>query len=154
IAPPPAAPSSVPDITAGQNPVTVTLTGLSASGSGYYDPGANLAGGVPAFNHLAVSITNGAATGTPPSVVSATFLTPTTTSLVLTAAAATANVGSEKYLATVTNPDGQTAAAAVIHVIGGTPVATIAAGPAQAEGNAGTTAFNFTVNLTSAATSP
>ncbi len=152
IAPLPATPSSIPDVTAGQNPVNVTLTGVAVAGSGYFDPGANLAG-VPAFSHLSVAASNGAATGTPPTVVSATYVNPTTINLVLNAAAATANVGAEKYTLTVTNPDGQTAAAAVLHVVGGTPVATIAPGPSLAEGNALTTAFNFTVNLTSPATS-
>ena len=118
IAPPPATPSTLADVTAGQNPVSVTLTGVSTSGSGFWDPGTNLSG-VPAFNHLAVSITNGSATGTPPSVVSATFVNATTINLVLNAASATANIGTEKYTLTATNPDGQTAAAAVVHVVGG-----------------------------------
>lgn len=155
IAPPPATPSTLADITAGQNPVNVTLTGVQVAGSGFFDPGANLPG-VPAYNHLTASITNGGATGTPPTVTSATYVNPTTVNLVLNASAATGNIGAEKYTITITNPDGQSAAAAVVHVVGGlvTPVATIAAGPAAAEGNAGTTAFNFTVNLSSPATSP
>jgi hypothetical protein len=153
IAPPPATPSSLPDVTAGQNPVTVTLTGVSASGSGFFDPGANLPG-VPAFSHLAASVTNGSATGTPPAVVSATYVNPTTVTLVLDATLATANLPGQSYTVTVTNPDGQSASAAVLHVVGGAPVATLAAGPALAEGNAGTTDFAFTVNLSSAATSP
>ena len=118
IAPPPAMPSALPDVTAGQNPVNVTLTGLSTSGSGFWDPGANLPG-VPAFSHLAVSITNGGATGTPPSAVSATFVNATTVNLVLNATSATANIGTERYTLTATNPDGQTAAAAVVHVVSG-----------------------------------
>ena len=153
VAPPPATPSALADITAGQGSVTLTLSGTSSSGSGFYDPGANLSG-VPAFNHLSASITAGGATGTPPAVVSAAYLTPTTVQLVLNASAATANVGSERYTITVTNPDGQTAAAAVVHVIGTQPTVVIAAGPSQAEGNGGTTPFDFTVNLSSAATSP
>ena len=153
IAPPPATPSALADVPAGQNPVTLMLTGTSTSGSGFYDPGANLPG-VPAFSHLAASITTGGATGTPPTVVSATYLTPTTVQLVLNASAATPSVGSQKYTVTVTNPDGQTAAGAVVRVIGALPAVTIATGPSRAEGNSGTSAFDFTVNLSSAATSP
>ena len=153
IAPPPAAPATLADITAGQSSVTLTLTGTASSGSGFYDPGANLAG-VPAFNHLAAAVSNGAATGTPPAVVSATYLTPTTVQLVLNASAATANVASEKYTVTITNPDGQTAASAIVHVIANAlPVATIATGPTGNEGNAGNTPFDFTVNLTAASAS-
>src|SRR5262249_35093141 len=152
IAPPPATPSSLPDVTAGQAPLNVTPTGGAASGSGYYDPGANLPG-VPAFTHLSVVASNGAATGTPPTVTSATYVNPTTINLVLNASAATANIGAEKYTLTVTNPDGQTAAAAVLRVIAtGQPTATIAPGPSTAEGNAGVTPFSFTVNLS--ATTP
>jgi hypothetical protein len=154
LAPPPATPSALADIAAGQSSVTLTLTGTSASGSGFYDPGANPPSGRP-FSHLAASITASGATGTPPTVVSATYLTPTTVSLVLNASAATANVGSEHYTITITNPDGQTAAAAIVHVTGAsTPAATIATGPSASEGNSGTTTFNFTVNLSAAAATP
>lgn len=151
VAPPPATPASVPDVTAGQSLVVVTLTGTSASGSGWYDPGTNLPG-VPAFNHLAVSILNGGATGTPPTVISATYVNPTTITLNLNASSATPNLAGEKYTVRVTNPDGQLASAAVLRVIAGTPTATIGAGPSLAEGNAGTTSFSFPVNLSSAAT--
>jgi hypothetical protein len=152
IAPPPATPSALADITAGANPVNVTLTGLSVSGSGFFDPGANLPGGVPAFSHLTASITNGTATGTPPTVVSATYVNPTTVNLVLNASAATASIGSERYRITITNPDGQSTFADIVKVVGGTPSVSIAAGPTLSEGNAGPTAFNFTVNLS--ATTP
>ena len=153
LAPPPATPATLADVTAGQNNVAVTLTGTAVSGSGFYDPGANLAG-VPAFSHLAVSISNGAATGTPPSLVSATYVSPTSVNLVLNATAATANIAAEKYTITVTNPDGQTAAAAVLRVVGGGPTVSLAAGPSVLEGNAGPTAFGFTVNLSAAAVAP
>jgi hypothetical protein len=151
LAPPPATPSVLADVNAGTATVNVTLTGLSTSGSGFYDPGTNLAG-VPAFNHLSAGITNGGATGTPPTVVSATYVNPTTVNLVLNAGAATANLPGEKYTLTITNPDGQTAAAAVVRVIGAAapPTATIATGPTAAEGNAGSTPFTFTVNLSAA----
>jgi len=151
IAPPPATPSSISDVTAGANPVNVTLTGLVVSGSGFYDPGANLPG-VPAFNHLAVTISNGVATGTPPTLVSATYVNPTTVNLVLNATSATASIGAERYRVTVTNPDGQSISGDILKVIGGTPSVSLAPAPLQPEGNAGLTNFNFTVNLS--ATTP
>src|SRR5205823_2653971 len=42
IAPPPATPSALPDVAVGYPSVSVTLTGTSASGSGFFDPGPNL----------------------------------------------------------------------------------------------------------------
>ncbi|MCC6651984.1 MAG: T9SS type A sorting domain-containing protein [Candidatus Eisenbacteria bacterium] len=152
IAPPPATPSVLADITAGQATVNVTLTGAVVSGSGFFDPGANLPG-VPAFNHLSAAITNGSATGTPPTVVSATYVNPTTVNLVLNASSATANVGAEKYTLTITNPDGQATSAAVVHVVGGTPVASINSVSAT-ETNSGTTTFAFTVSLSQTSASP
>ncbi|MBI5837890.1 MAG: hypothetical protein HZB25_11635, partial [Candidatus Eisenbacteria bacterium] len=116
VPPPPATPATVADVTAGQNPVTVTLTGTSVTGSSFFDPGPDLPG-VPAFHHLSASISNTGVTGTPPTVVSATYVDSVTVSLVLNASAATANLVGEKYTVTVTNPDGQTAAAAVLRVV-------------------------------------
>ncbi|MDZ4806398.1 MAG: Calx-beta domain-containing protein [Candidatus Eisenbacteria bacterium] len=153
IAPPPATPSSIPDVTAGANPVNVTLTGLVVSGSGFYDPGANLPG-VPAFNHLAVTISNGLATGTPPTVISATYVNPTTVSLVLNASAATASIGAERYRVTVINPDGQSVSGDILKVIGGTPSVSLAPAPIQPETNAGLASFNFTVNLSATTANP
>jgi hypothetical protein len=153
IAPPPATPSVLADIAAGQGGVAVTLTGASVSGSGYYDPGADLMG-VPAFAHLTAAITNGTATGTPPVVTSATYVNPTTVNLVINASVATANLPGQYYTITVTNPDGQAAAAAIVRVIGASvPEATLAVGPTTAEGNGGTTPFNFMVNLSAPASS-
>ncbi len=127
VAPGPAAPSALPDVAAGLASVSVTLTGTSTSGTGFYDPGANLPG-VPAYSHLTASVTAGAASGTPPTVVSATYVNPTTVNLVLNTSAATPSVGSEKYTITITNPDGQASSAAVVHVI--TPYTiTASAGP-------------------------
>ncbi len=153
VPPAPATPSVLADVTAGLASVPVTLTGVQVTGSGFYDPGANLPG-VPAFKHLTAAITNGAASGTPPTVVSATYVNPTTVNLVLNASAATANIAAEKYTITITNPDGQTKAAAVVHVVAGGPVVSLAAGPTGNEGNAGTTNFNFTVNVSPVSASP
>ena len=117
IAPPPATPGAMADVQAGQGSVSVTLTGLSASGSGFFDPGTDLPLPARAFTHLSASISAGAATGTPPSVVSIAYVDPTTATVVLNTSAATANLASEKYTITVTNPDGQTASGAVVHVV-------------------------------------
>lgn len=145
IAPPPATLASLADVNAGQATVNVVLSGTQVSGSGFFDPGANLPG-VPAFNHLTAAITNGSATGTPPTVVSATYVNPTTVNLVLNTTSATANIGAEKYTLTITNPDGQTSSAAIVRVIGGTPSASVNSVTAS-EGNSGTTNFTFTVAL-------
>jgi len=117
LAPPPATPSSIPDVTAGQSNVSVTLSGDVSGGAGFYDPGADVASGGPGFRHLTVAVTNGAASGTPPVVTSATWIDPATVQLVLDASAATPNSGSERYTVSVTNPDGQSAAAAILHVV-------------------------------------
>src|SRR5206468_659735 len=148
IAPPPATPSTAADVIAGQAAVSVTLTGLSISGSGFYDPGPNLPG-VSAFAHLSVASSSGSATGTPPAVTSATYVNPTTLDLTLDASAATANMPGESYTLTVTNPDGQVASAAVLHVVSGvvTPPAISIDDVTVTEGDAGTTTAGFTVSL-------
>src|SRR5262249_1895037 len=104
-----------------------TLTGTSSAGTGFYDPGANLPG-VPAFSHLSAAISNGAATGTPPTVVSATYVDPTTVNLVLNTVGATPNVAGPFYHITIPNPDGQAAAAAIVHVVNPTITASASAG--------------------------
>jgi hypothetical protein len=154
IAPPPAMPTTLADVTAGQSGITLTLTGSAAGGAGFYDPGADLAGGVPGFSHVSAAISNGSASGTPPTVTSVAYLSPTSLSVTLDASTATANASGEKYTLTITNPDGQTAAAAVVHVVATPPTATLAAGPSASEGNAGTSNFDFTVNLSAASVSP
>jgi hypothetical protein len=127
-APPPATPSTLPDILVGQSSVSVTLTGTSSSGSGFYDPGPNLASPARPFSHLTATITVGAASGTPPTVTSATYVNPTTVNLVLNSSAATANVGSQMYRITITNPDGQLLAADIVHVVNPTITASAGAG--------------------------
>lgn len=127
-APPPATPNALADVVPGQASVSVTLTGASLAGSGFYDPGPNLPSPARPFNHLAAAITNGGATGTPPTVVSATYVNPTTVNLVLNTTSATANLPGEKYTITITNPDGQAAAGAVVHVVNTTITASAGAG--------------------------
>ncbi len=109
IAPPPATPTtcSPSSIQAGQSSVTVTLTGAAVSGSGFYDPGANLAGAIP-FHHIAASVGSGV------TVNSVTYTDPTHVTLDLNtvnAAVGTATIG-------ITNPDAQTVSSA-------TPILTI-----------------------------
>jgi hypothetical protein len=115
--PPPATPSAMAPVPVGVVSYAVTLTGVSASGSGFFDPGANLASPARPFNHLSAAVTVGAATGTPPTVVSATYVNPTTVNLVLNTSVATANLPGQYYTITVTNPDGQAAAAAIVQAV-------------------------------------
>ncbi len=153
IAPPPAAPSGLADIIAGQPSVSVTLTGVSSSGSGFYDPGANLAAPALAFKHLSAAITVGAASGTPPTVTSATYVDPTTVNLVLNASSATPNATGQKYTITITNPDGQTSAAAIVHVITGvTYTITATAGSGGSISPSGAVIVQSTTNQTFAIT--
>ncbi len=148
-APPPATPASIPDVTAGQSNVSVTLGGDTSGGAGFYDPGPDVANGGPGFHHLAVAISNGAASGTPPVVTSATWVDPATVQLVLDASAATPNSGSERYTVSVTNPDGQVAAAAILHVVasqtavGDAPIDGFALGPVHPNPARGTVQLDY-----------
>ena len=130
LAPPPATPSALANVTAGQSAVILTLTGVSSNGSGFYDPGANLAAPAKPFNHLSANCTAGAATGTPPTITSVTYVNPTTLTVVFNATSATANLAGQNYTISVTNPDGQVASSAIVHVVSGVadtqaPVATL-----------------------------
>jgi hypothetical protein len=98
-APPPAtpttaAPPSVPQNTPSQN---VVITGTSVAGSGFYDPGANLAPPALPFNHITATVTGGV------TVNSVTYNTPTQITLNISTVGST--VGPQDV--TVTNPDGQ-----------------------------------------------
>jgi len=98
IAPLPATPVSAapPSISAGQASVDVTITGTSASGSEFFDPGADVGG--PGFaNRIAASVTGGV------TVNSVTFNSPTSVTLNLSTVGATAGAKD----VTITNPDGQ-----------------------------------------------
>jgi hypothetical protein len=148
IAPPPATPSALADVVVGQPSISVTLTGTSAAGSGFYDPGANLASPAPAFTHISASCSAGAATGTPPSVVSVTYVNPTTVTVVLNTTAATANLTGEKYTLTVTNPDGQTASGAVVHVVNTTITASAGANGSISPSGAVTVPYNTNQTFT------
>ncbi len=96
-APPPdalAVPSALIDETASTN---VVLTGVPIGGTGYYDPGANLAPPALPFNHIAATVTGGVTVNT------ITFNSPTQVTLNVSTVGATA--GPQNV--TITNPDGQ-----------------------------------------------
>ena len=123
IAPPPATPSSVvtgetlnTTVPQGRNNYFVTVNGTASAGSGFYDPGANLAPPALPFNHVNVTINGaGAPTVNPGSI---TFISPTQLTIRINTLAA--SVGS--YTITVTNPDGQALASvpALLTVVGPT----------------------------------
>jgi hypothetical protein len=107
IAPPPATPTSAPTVAIGLPSTHVVLTGTEVAGSGFYDPGPDLAAPALPFHHLSVSVTNTGVTGNPPSVNGASFIDATHLELDLNTSAATPNQPGEKYNVVVTNPDGQ-----------------------------------------------
>ncbi len=146
VAPPPATPSSIPSVIAQQASVTVTLTGVSVAGSGFFDPGPNLPAPARPFNHLAATCTAGAATGTPPIVASVSYVDPTTVSVTFNTTAATANLPGEFYTINVTNPDGQTASAAIVQVQPALATITATAGAGGTVTPAGNTIVSFGAN--------
>ena len=100
LAPPPATPASTsPSNTApGQTSVNIVLTGTAVNGSGFYDPGANMAAPALPFNHISATVSGGDVT-----VNSVTYTDPTHITLNIN------TVGSAQgpRNITVTNPDGQ-----------------------------------------------
>ncbi len=112
IAPPPANIADGPDagnvynVSGNLASVNVTINGTSVSGSGFYDPGANLGGGAVNFNHITASVS-----GTNVTVNSVTYNSPTSITLNLNTVGATisnpnVSPASLRNL-TITNPDGQ-----------------------------------------------
>jgi len=102
-APPPATPSSIsPSSVPIGSSVAVTLTGTSASGSGFFDPGSGFA------NRLSVAVDGGVV------VNSVTYVNPTTVTLNVNTTGAVFN---STRLITVTNPDGQTSSATIFAVL-------------------------------------
>jgi uncharacterized repeat protein (TIGR01451 family) len=75
----------------------VTITGTQVSGSGFYDPGANLGGTAVNFNHVQGSVSGGV------TVNSVTYNSPTSVTLDLNTTGA--STGPQDV--TITNPDGQ-----------------------------------------------
>ena len=106
LAPPPATPASagVTGVVAGQPSVSLTITGTSANGSGFFDPGAGFA------QRITATVTNGV------TVNSVTYTDPTHVQLNLSTVGATNGPAS----VTVINPDGQSATgSALFNVTGG-----------------------------------
>lgn len=97
IAPPPAAPTAN-SVSAGLPSANVAIVGTSASGSGFYDPGANLPAPARPFTHITASVS-----GTNVVVNSVTYTDPTHITLNLNTVGAAANART----LTITNPDGQ-----------------------------------------------
>ena len=102
LAPPPATPSSASpsSVALGVGSANITVTGTSSAGSGFFDPGSGFA------NHLAASVTGGVV------VNSVTFAS--TTSVTLNVSTVGASSGAQTV--TITNPDGQQAAGAILTV--------------------------------------
>ncbi|MGH3054616.1 MAG: FlgD immunoglobulin-like domain containing protein, partial [Gaiellaceae bacterium] len=94
--------------------VAVVLAGAASQGSGFYDPGPDLAAPALPFHHLSVSVTNAGVTGNPPTVNAVSYLDPTHLQLDLNTSAADINLPGEKYSIVVTNPDGQSAGGASV----------------------------------------
>ena len=98
-APPPATPGcSASPISFGGGTGNVVLTATSSSGSGFFDPGANLPAPARPFSHIGATVTNA-------TVNSVTYNSPTQVTLNITA-----NVGGLQNV-TITNPDGQSVTA-------------------------------------------
>jgi hypothetical protein len=128
-APPPATPNiaSPVSVPAGQSSVSVTITGTSASGSEFYDPGANLAAPALAFNHIAATVSGGV------TVNSVTYNSPTQVTLDLNTTAAP-NGGKN---VTITNPDGQSTTSNNVIFVGAAPPSPILISEFRFHGAAG-----------------
>jgi hypothetical protein len=101
-APPPATPSSTDrsgGLLAGQASINMVVTGTSTAGSGFFDPGPDLAAPARPFNHISASMSGGV------TVNSVTYNSPTQVTLNISTIGATAGPKS----ITITNPDGQSA---------------------------------------------
>jgi hypothetical protein len=103
LAPLPATPTSAApsSVNAGIASTNIVVTGTSTAGSGFYDPGANLAPPALPFSHIAASFTGGV------TVNSVTYNTPTQITINVSTVGAS---GGQKNL-TVNNPDGQSVTA-------------------------------------------
>ena len=136
LAPPPATPTSASPSTipGGQTSVNVTITGISSSGSEFYDPGANLAAPAVPFNHIAASVSGGVV------VNSVTYNSTTSVTLNLNTTAAS---GGAKDV-TITNPDGQSlTGVGILNVTVTAPLTISGAVSRKTQGAAGT----FDINL-------
>ncbi len=113
-APPPATPTCSGSPISFPGPTgNVVITGTSTGGSGFYDPGTNLAPPALPFNHLTATVTNAI-------VNSVTYNSPTQVTLNITALA----TGSQNV--TLVNPDGQSVTANGCINVGSAAVADLA----------------------------
>ncbi|MGB4843348.1 MAG: T9SS type A sorting domain-containing protein [Ferruginibacter sp.] len=116
LAPPPATPASTfPAFTgAGQSAVDIIVTGTSISGSGFYDPGADMAPPALPFNHITATVSGGI------TVNSVTYNSPTQVTININTVGAPQ--GSKNI--TITNPDGQSlTGVGIFDIFGVVPVA-------------------------------
>ena len=135
LAPPPASPSGAAPsgVCSGLPSVSVAITGTSASGSGFFDPGSDPGG--PGFARRITSTVSGGVT-----VTGVTFTDPTHLTLTLDTTAASSGPKN----VTITNPDGQAAI--------GSGILTVNPGPAQpAASNNGPVCAGGTLQLTASA---
>jgi hypothetical protein len=145
-APPPASIANGPNaglynVQGGVASVNVTITGTSVSGSGWFDPGANLPAPALPFNHISALVSGANVT-----VNSVTYNSPTSITLNLNTVGAT---GGLRDL-TVTNPDGQTVTrAGIINVLPPTAASVSVSGRVLTSGGQGIA--RVTVTLTDAA---
>lgn len=151
LAPLPAVPTSAGDVSAGWASRLTTVVGTSTGGSGFFDPGPDLPGGVPAFSHITATVTSEGVSGTPPTVNGVTYIDPTHVQLDLNTLAATPSEPGEKYTVTIINPDGQAATGNMILYVtvpvgvGEGPGAGFALGPVSPNPVSGSAGIDFTV---------
>ncbi len=110
-APPPATPASASPSTVSINlpSVNVVITGTPVNGSGFYDPGADLATPALAFSHISASVSGGV------TVNSVTYTNPTHVTLNLS----TLGTPTGPKDVTITNPDGQSSTGTAVIMITG-----------------------------------
>ncbi|MEA2206069.1 MAG: hypothetical protein QOE77_2845 [Blastocatellia bacterium] len=110
LAPPPATPASATGNTIAQGVPSsnVVVTGTVVAGSGFYDPGTNLAPPALPFTHISATVPGGV------TVNSVTYTSPT--QVTLNVSTVGASLGAKTI--TITNPDGQSlSGTAVINVV-------------------------------------
>src|SRR5258706_143026 len=136
LAPPPASPTTAApaSVAAGQASVNGIITGTSAAGSGFFDPGPNLSAPALPFTHIAASVSGGV------TVNSVTYTDPTHVTLNISTVGTPAGAKNVN----VTNPDGQTSATGVGILTVTSNAATHFSVSAPASATAGSS-FSFTV---------
>lgn len=135
LAPLPATPASAaPSFGVQGSSLSVTITGTSVSGTGFYDPGA----GYP--NHISAAVS-----GTGVAVTGAVYNSPTSVTLSLTIANGAATGARD---ITITNPDGQSATGVGIFTVNAGPCSGAAMTPGSLPGGTVGTAYSQSVSVT------